>query len=112
MGIESIKEFIVKHSTAYGIVVLIYLGLAIRYSICLWTFNCDGFGCLSILLFTGPLTAVFLINFSWTIFRLLNVRFGKGQKEKDERIIKFKAGLESSVLLMTLFTFLLIIRLS
>jgi hypothetical protein len=111
MGNESIKKFIVNHLPAYGAIAFIYLGLAIRYSIYLWTFDCDGFGCLSILFFTGPLTLVFIINFLWTIFRLLQMRFAKGLKEKDQRTVKFKAGLDSSFLLMTLFTFLLILRL-
>ncbi len=80
MGIENIKNLIIKYSTAYGTVVFIYLGLAIRYSIYLWTFDCDGLGCLSVLFFTGPLTLLFIANFSWTIFRLLKMRFAKGQK--------------------------------
>lgn len=111
MGIENIKYFVVRNSIAYGAVVFIYLGLAIRYSIYLWTFDCDGFGCLSVLFFTGPLTLAFITNFSWTTFRLLRMRIAKDQKEKEENTVKFKDGLDTSVPLMILFNLLLIIRL-
>jgi hypothetical protein len=112
MGNENIKTFVVKHSSVYGIVVLIYLGLAIRYVIYLWTFNCDGFGCLSILFFTGPLTLLFIANFSSTIFRLLRMKLTKKHEEQNERAAKFKSGLAISFVLLTLFTFLMILRLT
>jgi hypothetical protein len=112
MGIEDVRSFIIKYSTAYIIVIFIYLGLAVRYSIYLWNFDCDGFGCLSILFFTGPLTMVFVISFSWVTFRWLKMKLARGQKDKDEQLIKFERVVDNSLLLITLFTFLLIIRLN
>src|SRR6478736_6551817 len=106
MGIENIRSFIVKYSTGYGLALFIYLGLAIRYAIYLWNFDCDGFGCLSILLVTGPLTMVFILNFSWVTFRLLKMKLAREQKDKDEQLEEFKGVVDNSLLLITLFTFL------
>ena len=111
MKIETIRIFIIRYPGAYGTMALVYLALAIRYAIYLWNYDCDGFGCLSVLFFTGPVTLFFIVAFSYVVYRSIKVILFKYQEDRERQIQKFNRMIDNSFLIFTLFTLILMVAL-
>jgi hypothetical protein len=65
----------------YFFLSLVYLFLSIWYLCFLIDFDCDGIGCLSIFLFTGPIIIGFIISFIILLFKTFKYFNEKGIEE-------------------------------
>lgn len=94
---------------AYVLLSFIYIVLTGRYLLYLWNFNCDGFGCFSILLFSGPITLGFFFGFAFVIFKYLI--YTKNKELNIEQLNdKMKSSIRKTIVPFGLFTIILIVK--
>lgn len=98
-----------KHKIYFGL-NFIYLLVVIKYTIFLLQFNCDGLGCLSIALFTGPITLTFLGIFLVVSIKAVRI-FKDNENHEAESIEKLDRLLKRSQIPFYLFTAILLFKL-
>lgn len=108
LSVFFILNFMKTSYKIYTGLSVIYLLLAVRYFVFLWNFDCDGIGCLSIALFTGPLTVGFIIAFSTTTIQALKLSI---KSDMDNILLneKMKKTITNTAIPFGLFTLILIL---